>query len=148
MTHRRVDWGDRGRPEFVDVPYWRVAGSWCTGGFVVGFVFCLILLTTCDARAGGGELQEEIPDCSQYFGADYEECVAYAAELLMSQQQQLQQQQMLPPEQYARPNQPTMLVVDGGSGSSVGEWAALLTGIAALVGALEAFRRRRRRAPD
>lgn len=117
MTEKRIDWGGRGDPDFVDVPYWRVAGSYATFGFVLGFCFCLILLTTCDAHAGGGEEQQ-------------------------------QQQQMLEPEQYAVPNAPTVLVVDGNGGSSVGEWAALLTGIAALVGALEAFRRRRRRAPD
>ena len=54
------------------------------------------------------------------------------------------------PVQSARPNAPVQLpivVVDDG-GTSVGEWAALATGIAALLGALEAFRRRRHRAPE
>lgn len=54
------------------------------------------------------------------------------------------------PVQSARPNAPVQLpivVVDDG-GTSVGEWAALATGVAALLGALEAFRRRRHRAPE
>lgn len=120
----------------------RVAGSWATAGVV--FLVCLLLVTV-NANAGGGDLQEEIPDCSQVYGADYEACVAYVADLLMGQQMQRQQQMPFPPEQYATPNMPesTLVVVDGGS--SVGEWAALLTGIAALLGALEAFRRRRHR---
>ena len=118
MSERRVDWGDRDQPDFIDVPYWRVAGSWATGGFVLGFVVCLILLTACSAQAGGGEIEEPFE----------------------------QQQMVLEPEQYALPNQPTTVVLDGGT--SVGEWAALLTGIAALLGALEAFRRRKHRAPE
>ncbi len=141
MTQRekRIDWGDRDDADFVDVPYWRVAGSWATGGFVLGFIMCTLLLTTCEARAGG-PVEEELPNCDVFTDPDeYEACVVYVAE-------QLQQQMAFEPEQYALPNQPTTVVVDGGT--SVGEWAALLTGIAALLGALEAFRRRKHRAPD
>lgn len=52
------------------------------------------------------------------------------------------------PEQAVAPNAPgapTVIVVDGGS--SLGDWAAILTGAAALIAALggaEVFRRRRR----
>ena len=61
-----------------------------------------------------------------------------------------QQQRPVPPQQLAYPNapteMPTVVVVDGGS--SIGEWAALATGVAALIAALEAFRRRRHRTPE
>lgn len=145
MSERRVDWGDRDQPDFIDVPYWRVAGSWATGGFVLGFIVCLILLTACNAQAGGGEIEEPIPNCDLFRDdQEYEACVAYVAELLS---ERFEQQQIgLEPEQYALPNQPTAVVLDGGT--SVGEWAALLTGIAALLGALEALRRRKHRAPE
>ena len=55
------------------------------------------------------------------------------------------------PEQAVAPNaptEPTVIVLDGGS--SLGDWAAILTGAAALVAALggaEVFRRRRRHQP-
>ena len=94
---------------------------------------------------GGGELEPVIPNCDAIQDdADYEACVAYVGELLMEQQmeEQMQEQIALPPD-FATPNQPTTIVLDQG-GSSIGEWAALLTGVAALLGALEAFRRRRR----
>lgn len=101
----------------------------------------LVLLLT----AGGGELEPVIPNCDQFQDdAEYEACVAYVGELLMAQQmaQQMQEQIALPPD-FATPNQPTTIILDQG-GSSVGEWAALLTGVAALLAALEAVRRRRR----
>ncbi len=97
---------------------------------------CLVLVAL-DARAGG-EVEPQIPDCSELYGADYEACVVYVAELLMEQQVQ-QQQRPLPPEQL----DPIVIQVDGG-GSSIGEWAALFAGLASVLGALEVFRRRRR----
>ncbi len=64
-----------------------------------------------------------------------------------------QQQKGFAPEQAVAPNAPeapTVIVLEGGS--SLGDWAAILTGAAALIAALggaEAFRRRRRdRAPE
>lgn len=94
--------------------------------------------------AGGGELEPVIPNCDLVSPDDYEGCIAYVEELLMEQQmeEQMQEQIALPPN-FATPNQPTTIILDQG-GSSVGEWAALLTGVAALLAALEAFRRRRR----
>ena len=145
---KRIDWPDRDAPEFVDVPYWRVAGSWGTFGFVVGFVACLLYLTTCEARAGG-QMEPEIPDCSDLYGADFEACAAYVGELLMEQQMEQEQEQFALPPDFATPNQPTTIVLDGGDGgSSVAEWGALATGVAALIGALAALRARRHRAPD
>ncbi len=60
-----------------------------------------------------------------------------------------QQQKGFVPQQSVGPNAPeapTVIVVDGGSG--IAEWAALFTGVAALIGALEVFRRRRHRTPE
>lgn len=92
---------------------------------------------------GGGPTEPEIPNCDEFQNeAEYEACRAYVEELL-----EQQQQQMAIPEQLAYPNAPTettVVVLDGGS--SIGEWAALLAGIASLVAALEVFRRRRHRA--
>ena len=141
MSERRVAWADRNEPEFVDVPYWRVAGSYATFGLVVGFLSCLMLLT-CDADAGGPS-EPEIPNCDAIQdNAEYEACVAYVAELLMQQQEQMQEQM---PEQLAYPNQPTTIVLE--DGSSVGEWAALIAGVASLIAALGGleYRRRHRR---
>lgn len=90
---------------------------------------------------GGGPTEPEIPNCDRVPPEEYEACVAYVEGLLE------QQQQMAIPEQLAYPNapgEPTVVVLD--SGSSIGEWAALLAGIASLVAALEVFRRRRHRA--
>ena len=116
-------------------------------GFVFGFVACLLFLTTCEARAGGGEIEPQIPNCDMIQdGAEYEACVVYVAELLM--EQQIQQQQFAIAPDFATPNQPTTIVVDGGGGSSIAEWGALATGVAALIGALAALRARRHRAPD
>lgn len=115
---RRVDWADRDGPEFVDVPYWRVAGSYATAGLVVGFVACLLLMG-CKPALAGGSIEDDV-----------------------------QQQTALGPEQRASPNQPTIVVDKGGSW--VSEWAALVTGIAALIAALGglAYRRRQRHEPQ
>lgn len=62
--------------------------------------------------------------------------------------QEPEQQQAIGPKQAISPNAPgapTVIVLDGGS--SLGDWAAILTGAAALIAALggaEVFRRRRR----
>jgi hypothetical protein len=89
---------------------------------------------------GGGPTEPEIPNCDFVPPDDYEGCIAYVEELLMEQQQE---QIALPPN-FATPNQPTTIILDQG-GSPIAEWAALITGIAALLGALEALRRRRHR---
>lgn len=137
MSERRVAWADRDEPKFVDVPYWRVAGSWGTFGLVVGFLSCLMLLT-CDARAGGPS-EPEIPNCDAFKDdAEYEACRVYVDELLMQQQKQT----ALGPEQLAYPNQPTTIVLD--DGSSIGEWAALIAGVASLIAALGGLEYRRR----
>lgn len=54
------------------------------------------------------------------------------------------------PVQEQRPAAPVQLepiVIQVDAGSSVGEWAALGAAVASILGALEVFRRRRRRAP-
>lgn len=92
--------------------------------------------------AGGGEIESPLPNCDEiHDDAGYEACVAYVGERLMQQQQQIAQE----PE-FATPNQPTTIILDQG-GSGIAEWAALLTGIAALLGVFEAFRRRRHHQP-
>ena len=95
------------------------------------------------ALIAGGPMEPEIPNCDSIQNdAEYEACVAYVAELLMEQMQE--QEQM--PEQFALPNQPTTVVIDQG-GSSIGEWAALFSGLAGLLAALEVLRRRRKHGP-
>lgn len=104
---------------------------------------CLLLLPS--PAGAGGEMREPIPDCSMIQDPyEFEACAIYAAELIMEQQEQ--QQMALMPEQLAFPNQPTTIVVDQG-GSNIGEWAALFSGLAALLAALEVLRRRRKQEP-
>lgn len=101
---------------------------------------CLLLLPS--PAGAGGEMQEPIPDCSMIQDPyEFEACVAYAAALLMEQQQM-----PMAPQQLASPNQPTTIVLDQG-GSNIAEWAALFSGLAALLAALEVLRRRRKHGP-